>query len=44
LADGPNTYRIYAMEVPDVVRFDAFVDNQPQVLWAWGVPIARASV
>jgi hypothetical protein len=44
VADGPNTYRIYAMEVPDVVRFDAFVDGQPQVLWTCGVPVARASV
>jgi hypothetical protein len=44
VADGPNTYRIYAMEVPDVVRFDAFVDGQPQVLWTGGVPVARASV
>mgnify|MGYP000899616816 CR=1 FL=1 len=44
LADGPNTYRLYAMEVPDVIRFDAFVAGQPQVLWTWGVPVARSSV
>jgi hypothetical protein len=44
VADGTNTYRIYAKEVPDVVRFDALVDGQPQVLWAGGVPVLRASV
>jgi hypothetical protein len=44
VADGPHTYRLYAPEVPDVVRFDAFVDGQPQVLWTWGVPVARSSV
>lgn len=44
VADGPNTYRVYEMQTPDVVRFDAFVDGQPQVLWIGGVPVMRASV
>ena len=44
VADGPNTYRPYAMEVPDVVRFDAFVDGQPQLLWTGGVPVPRSPV
>jgi hypothetical protein len=44
VADGANTYRPYAMDVPDVVRFDVFIEGQPQVLWTGGVPVARASV
>ena len=44
LPAGPHTWRIYDPQTPDVVRFDAFVDGQPQVLWLGGVAVARASV
>jgi CubicO group peptidase (beta-lactamase class C family) len=44
LPAGTNTWRIYDPQTPDVVRFDAFVDGQPQVLWLGGVAVARASV
>jgi hypothetical protein len=44
LPAGTNTWRIYDLQTPDVVRFDAFVGGQPQVLWLGGVAVARASV
>lgn len=44
LPDGPDTYRVLDLQAPDVVRFDAYVDGQPQVLWIGGVAVPRASV
>lgn len=44
LADGVNTWRVLDLQSPDVIRFDAFVDGRPQLLWIGGVAVARASV
>jgi CubicO group peptidase (beta-lactamase class C family) len=43
LPDGADTFRVYDLDSPDVVRFDAFVEGRPQVLWLGGVAVARAS-
>jgi D-alanyl-D-alanine carboxypeptidase len=44
LQDGLHTYRSGDLQTPDVIRFDAFVDGQPQLLWIGGVAVARSSV
>jgi CubicO group peptidase (beta-lactamase class C family) len=44
LRDGAHTWRAHDLQSPDVIRFDAFVEDRPQILWLGGVAVARASV